>query len=82
MAALHTESTAEEVAAYAVSLQKQCRTLLNELEEYQAYLKHKRVENNVEVRQFKNSITSEMKLLDKVSHFICIALISCCEHAY
>ena len=67
MAALSTNCAAEEVEAYALSLQKQCRTLLSELEEYQAYLKHKHVENNVEVRHFKNAITSEMKLLDRVS---------------
>lgn len=68
MAALATNCSAEEVEAYALSLQKQCRDLLDELEQYQAYLKQKRVESTVEVRHFKNSVQSEMKLLDKVNY--------------
>lgn len=55
-----------EVEAHAFSMQQRCRDLLNELEEYQAYLKQLKKESSVELRTFKGGLQAEMKLLNRV----------------
>jgi hypothetical protein len=47
-------------------MQERCRILLNELEQFQAYLKKQRKEHTVELRTFKSGLQAEMKLIDKV----------------
>jgi hypothetical protein len=49
-------------------LLRQCRELLDELEQFQDYLTEQRKEG-VELRHFKNSVKTECKLLEKVSKF-------------
>lgn len=55
-----------EVEAHALAMQKRCRDLLNELEEFQAYLKQQKKESSVELRTFKGGLQAEMKLLNRV----------------
>jgi hypothetical protein len=50
----------------ALDMQRRCRLLLEELEQFQAYLKRQSKENDVEVRTFKSDVQSEMKFIDKV----------------
>jgi hypothetical protein len=68
--ALSTECSAEEVEAYALSLQEQCRGLLTELEEFQAHLKERKIEKDVEIKPFRNAVQAEMKTLNKVTLFL------------
>lgn len=43
-----------------------CHALLNELEAFQTFLAQHRKEHTVEIRQFRNSVQSELKSLGKV----------------
>ena len=45
---------------------EQCHGLLHELEEFQDFLVEQKKEHTVELRQFRNSINSELKSLQKV----------------
>lgn len=56
----------ESVPAAALDMQRRCRLLLDELEQFQAYLKKQSKENDVELRTFKSDVQSEMKFIDKV----------------
>jgi hypothetical protein len=73
--AIATENTSvaeaeDEVDTHtlALDMQRRCRLLLDELEQFQAYLKKQSKENDVELRTFKSDVQSEMKFIDKV-HF-------------
>lgn len=47
-------------------LLERCHDLLKELEEFKAFLVEQKKENAVELRQFCNSVASELKSLEKV----------------
>ncbi|KAH6680790.1 hypothetical protein B0J14DRAFT_471198 [Halenospora varia] len=59
----------EEIDAQklASDMQQRCRTLLQELEQFQAHLKQKKKQNDVELRTFKTGLQAEMKLIDKLA---------------
>ena len=44
----------------------QCHDLLKELEQFQAFLVERKKEHTVELRQFRNSVTSELRSLERV----------------
>lgn len=50
----------------AEELLGQCHQLLSELEEFQNFLTERRKEQVVDIRQFQNSIRSELKSLERV----------------
>jgi hypothetical protein len=56
-----------EVKRLAADMQQRCRLFLDELEQFQAYLKDQRKEKHVDLRIFKSGLQSEMRMLDKVS---------------
>ena len=56
-----------EVKKLAADMQQRCRLFLDELEQFQAYLKDQRKDKHVDLRIFRSSLQSEMKMLDKVS---------------
>lgn len=66
MAAANTVDPAE-VSKLAADMQQRCRLFLGELEQFQAYLKDKKNENQVELRTFKAGLQTELKTIDKVS---------------
>ena len=43
-----------------------CHALLNELEEFRTFLAERKKEHTVELRQFRSSVQSELKSLEKV----------------
>lgn len=47
-------------------LLQKCHDLLNELEGFKTFLQEQKKENAVELRQFCNSVASELKSLEKV----------------
>lgn len=51
----------------ADALLGQCHTLLNELEEFQEFLIEQKKEHTVDLRQFRSSVSSELKSLERVS---------------
>lgn len=55
-----------EVARLAAHMQKRCRLFLNELEQFQAYLKGQKKENQVELRTFKSGLQMELRTINKV----------------
>jgi hypothetical protein len=67
MATLDLSGSPTDVELHAIDMQQRCRKLLDELEEFQAYLRQQNKENSVELRTFKGGLQAEMKLLDKVS---------------
>ena len=50
----------------ATEMQRRCRQLLSELEQFQAHLKKQRREHTVELRTFRSGLQAEMRLIDKV----------------
>jgi len=56
-----------EVVKLAADMQQRCRLFLDELEQFQAYLKDQKKENQVELRTFKAGLQSEMRTIEKVS---------------
>ncbi len=56
-----------EIKKLAADMQQRCRLFLDELEQFQAYLKDQRMEKHVDLRIFRSGLQSEMKMLDKVS---------------
>jgi hypothetical protein len=56
-----------KVAKLAADMQQRCRLFLDELEQFQAYLKDQKKERQVELRTFKASLQSEMRAIDRVS---------------
>lgn len=47
-------------------LLRKCHALLNELEAFRTFLVQRKKEHTVEIRQFRNSVQSELKSLEKV----------------
>ena len=60
---LTVEETGERIRQ---SLLQQCNLLLNELEELELYLVKNKKDTRVELRHFKNSVKTELSLLQKV----------------
>lgn len=50
----------------AEELLSQCHQLLSELEEFRIFLTERRKEQIVDIRQFHNSVRSELKSLERV----------------
>jgi hypothetical protein len=50
----------------ALDMQERCSVLLEELEQFQAYLKEKKKEAQVEVKGFKNDLRNELKRIRNV----------------
>lgn len=50
----------------AEELLAQCHQLLSELEEFRLFLTERRKEQIVDIRQFHNSVRSELKSLERV----------------
>lgn len=55
-------------------LLQRCRDLLDELGEFKTFLVEQKKDNAVELRQFYNSVASELKSLEKVSGFLTMAV--------
>ena len=53
-------------AISADTLLTKCHELLDELEQFQAFLVQEKKEHTVQLRQFRNSVISELKSLEKV----------------
>ena len=49
-----------------LQMQRSCRLLLDELDEFRSYLKRQKKEKAVEIGIFKAHVQAEMKFLDKV----------------
>ena len=67
----HSNTSVEEESrpkgiVIAEELLGQCHQLLFELEEFQLFLKEQRKEQLVDIRQFQNSVRSELKSLERV----------------
>jgi hypothetical protein len=73
-----TSDAAAEVSRFAADMQQRCRLFLDELEQFQAYLKDQRKENQVELRTFKAGLQSEMNTHVRVSINRHSAAISVC----
>ena len=43
-----------------------CHALLNELEQFRVFLVERKKEHTIEIRQFRNSVVSELKSLERV----------------
>ncbi|KAE9372305.1 hypothetical protein N431DRAFT_545000 [Stipitochalara longipes BDJ] len=56
-----------EVARVATDMQKRCRLFLDELEQFQTYLKGQKKENQVELRTFKSGLQTESRTIDKLA---------------
>ncbi|PMD21950.1 hypothetical protein NA56DRAFT_571372 [Hyaloscypha hepaticicola] len=56
-----------EVKKLAADMQQRCRLFLDELEQFQTYLKDQRKEKHVDLRIFRSGLQSEMKMLDKLA---------------
>ena len=54
-------------AELADDLLIRCRGLLNELKVFQEYLEQQKREHSIEIKPFRNSITAELKSLERVS---------------
>lgn len=63
----------------AKDLVKRCHELLNELKAFHTYIKECRREHTVEVKPFLNTVTAELRSLEKVSCYI-VLLIFTCSH--
>jgi len=61
------ETDPTDVAGLAADMQKRCRLFLDELEQFQTYLKDQKRENQVELRIFKSALQTELRTIDKVS---------------
>jgi hypothetical protein len=52
------------------NLLEQCRSLLQEIEEFEHYLAEQKKDTKVELRHFKNSVKTELSSLQKVRESI------------
>ena len=51
------------------TLLEKCHELIGELEAFRQYLAQQKKEHTVELRQFRNSVASELKSLERVSSY-------------
>lgn len=61
-----TSAAAADGAILVEDLLKKCHDLLNELDQFRTFVAENNRQNAVEIRQFQNSILSELKSLEKV----------------
>lgn len=77
---LTVQETGEKIRQ---SLLEQCTHLLMELGEFEQYLVTKKKDTKVELRHFKNSVKTELVLLQKVcASDQVVLLLSHCSHFY
>ena len=62
----YEQTAALQPVAKSDQLLAQCRDLLSELEDFQKFLVEQKKEHVVEIRQFRNSVASELKSLERV----------------
>jgi hypothetical protein len=63
----HVESAKDyEGESHVLDMQQRARLLLEELEQFQTYLKEKKKEDTVHLSSFKTDVQHELKLLEKV----------------
>lgn len=67
LGSLDLADPAADVAALACDMQRRCQTLIDEMDQFQAYLKEQKKQGQVEMRAFKSFCESEMRLLGRVS---------------
>lgn len=60
------EEQIQPVTVTVEGLLARCHALLGELEDFRRYLAEHKKEHAVELRQFRNSVTSELKSLERV----------------
>jgi len=60
------ENTAPQSTVNVNELLAKCHDLLDELEDFQKFLVEQKKEHVVEIRQFRNSVASELKSLERV----------------
>ena len=63
------EKEIEEVKSSVATVEDllaKCHALLDELEEFRTFLVERKKEHTVELRQFRSSVQSELKSLEKV----------------
>ena len=63
---VNDEGESQTPVTSADALLTKCHELLDELEKFQAFLLQEKKENTVQLRQFRNSVISELKSLEKV----------------
>ena len=61
-----TPASSVDGALLVEDLLKRCHDLLNELDQFRAFLAESKKQNAVEIRQFHNSVLSELKSLERV----------------
>ena len=54
--------------ALALDMQNRCRFLLDELEQFEGYLKEQGKDKTTELRPFKTEVQAEIRSIDKVVH--------------
>ncbi|PSS12989.1 hypothetical protein M430DRAFT_105723 [Amorphotheca resinae ATCC 22711] len=65
----HVESAKDyEGESHVLDMQQRARLLLEELEQFQTYLKEKKKEDTVHLSSFKTDVQHELKLLEKFSN--------------
>ncbi|MCJ1403716.1 hypothetical protein MMC11_006939 [Xylographa trunciseda] len=65
--AINEEANIPIPAINADALLTKCHELLDELEKFQAFLLQEKKEHTVQLRQFRNSVVSELKSLEKLA---------------
>ncbi|MCJ1281570.1 hypothetical protein MMC26_000890 [Xylographa opegraphella] len=65
--AVNDEAEAQIPVISADALLTKCHELLGELEKFQAFLLQEKKEHTVQLRQFRNSVVSELKSLEKLA---------------
>ena len=63
---LSISNSGGETRRLAEDMQRRCKSLLEELQQFQLLLKGLKKETRVEIKGFKGGLTAEMKALDKV----------------
>jgi hypothetical protein len=77
MAGLELNESAIETERGVSDMLQRCQLLLDELEQFQSYLKQQKKDNAVEkFHTFKGHVQNEMRLLDNVG-IILLLLVSC-----
>ena len=61
-----TSSTLADGTILVEDLLKKCEDLLDELDQFRTFLVESKKQNAVEIRQFHNSVLSELKSLERV----------------
>ena len=76
---ISVEEDTEKEKPFVENLLAKCHTLLNELEEFRTFLAERNKEHTVELRQFRSSVLSELKSLEKVLAYRLPFYTKCCS---